>query len=81
MMRAVDGIKFMGGGTNTGNAIDYATDKMFTPALGARQDVSNSHTARSNTSDDFIKVELTLHSLIVKMSRFWDSFGVIIRVL
>ncbi|KAK3786239.1 hypothetical protein RRG08_064498 [Elysia crispata] len=39
LMRAVDSVQFMGGGTNTGSALHYATDKIFSPALGSRQNV------------------------------------------
>ncbi|GFS00165.1 collagen alpha-4(VI) chain [Elysia marginata] len=39
IMRAVDGLDFMGGGTNTANSIQYTTGKIFSPPLGARQDV------------------------------------------
>ncbi|GFO23771.1 collagen alpha-4(vi) chain [Plakobranchus ocellatus] len=39
MMKAVDGINFMGGGTNTGHAIQYTTDTLFSTSQGARNGV------------------------------------------
>lgn len=40
IMKAVENLQFMGGGTNTGDAIRYVTDNVFTEKAGARYNVS-----------------------------------------
>nr|KAG5702882.1 hypothetical protein BaRGS_019101 [Batillaria attramentaria] len=39
VLKAVDTLQFMGGGTNTGDAIDYVTSNVYTADGGARTDV------------------------------------------
>lgn len=39
LMTAIDGINYMSGGTNTGSAIDYMSQQMFSQTSGARPNV------------------------------------------
>ena len=40
VMRAIHGMQLQGGGTNTGDAIQFAKTTMFSPQVGARSNVS-----------------------------------------
>lgn len=39
VLKAIHGMQLMGGGTNTGDAIEFAKTTMFSPAAGARSNV------------------------------------------